>query len=74
LYANMFLFFYSSKPVCVQLPTSAVNVTLLASAAERRGRPAAAAGGRPAAAAVNRYLTPARRSAANPPHATAAVE
>jgi len=62
----MFLFFYSSKPVCVQLPTAAVNVTLLASAAERRGRPAAAA--------VNRYLTPARRSAANPPHAAAAVE
>ena len=33
-----------------------------------------AAAGRPAAAAVSRYLLPARRSAANLPHASSAVE
>jgi len=48
------------KQVCVQLLESAVNVTRLAFAAERR--------------AVDRYLLLARRSAANPPHAAAAVE
>jgi len=47
---------------------SAVNVTLLAFAAERR------AAGRPTAAAVDRHLLLARRSTANPPHAAAAVE
>jgi len=43
-------------------------MTLPASAAERR-----AAAGRPAGA-VDRYLLSARRLAANPPHAAAAVE
>jgi len=43
-----------------QLPTSAVNATLLAFAA--------------AAAAIDRYLPLARRSAANPPHVAAAVD
>jgi len=32
------------------------------------------AAGRPAPAAIDRYLLPARRSAANGPHAAAAVE
>ena len=48
--------------------TSADNVTLLAFAAERR------AAGCPAAAAVDRYLLPAGRPAANPPHASAVVD
>ena len=52
-----------SKQVCRQLHTSAVNVTLLASAAVRR-----------AAAAVDRYLPWAGRSAANPPYRRAAGE
>ena len=63
--------------VCVQLPTSAVNVSLLVLAAERRAATpccGATAPGSPTAAALVRYLLPARRSAANPPHATAAVE
>jgi len=46
------------RQVCVQLPTSAVDVTLLAFAAERR------AAGRPAAAAVDQYPLPAWSSAA----------
>jgi len=57
--------------------TSAVNVTLLAFAAERRAAApycGAVAAGRPAPAAVDRYLLLARRSAANPPHAEATVE
>ena len=41
------------QQVCVQPPTSAVNVTLLALATGRR------AAGRPVAAAVDRYLLPA---------------
>jgi len=51
--------------VCVQLPTSAVNATLLAFAAERRlaGR-----------AATDRYLLPGGRTAANPQQRSAAVE
>jgi len=52
----------------LSLVNSAVNMTLPASAAERR-----AAAGRPAGA-VDRYLLSARRLAANPPHAAAAVE
>jgi len=63
--------------VCVQLPTSAVNVSLLVLAAERRAATpccGATAPGSPTAAALVRYLLPARRSAANPPHAAAAVE
>ena len=49
----------ANKSVCVQLPTSTVNVTLLAFAAERRAAVpccGAAAAGRPATAAVVRYL------------------
>ena len=53
------------QEVCDQLPTSAVDATLLAFAAERRAAPTLAA--------VDRYLLAARRSAANPPHAAAAV-
>jgi len=46
--------------VCVQPSTAAVNVTLLAFAAERRAATAPAA--------VDRYLLPAGRPAANPQH------
>jgi len=46
------------KQVCVQLSTSADNVTLLAFAAERRAT----------AATGDRYLPPAGPTAANPPH------
>jgi len=49
-------------------------VTLLAFAAERRAAAPLLLAGRPAAAAVDRYLLPARRSAANSPHAAVAVE
>jgi len=56
----------------MQLPRSAVNAPLLAFAAERRSA-ASAVGGHPVPAAVDRYLPPVRRSAANPPHAAAAV-
>ena len=61
---------------CVQLPASAVNVTLLACAAERRAAApsSAAAVGRQAAATIDRYLLLARHSAVNPPHAAVAVE
>jgi len=54
---------YKQSQVRVQLPTSAVNVTLLASAAQHR------AARRPTAGAVDRYLLPARHSAANLLHA-----
>jgi len=50
------------EQVCVQLPTSAYNVTLLAFAAERR------AAVYPAAAAT------VGRTATKPPHAAAAVD
>ena len=46
-----------------QLPTSVNNVTLLAFAAER-----------PAATAFDRCILPAGPTAANPPHAAAAVD
>ena len=49
------------KQVCVQLPTSAVNVALPAFAAARR-------------AAIHRYLLPAGPTAANPPRVAAAGE
>jgi len=68
--------FQVERSLC-QLPTSAVNVTLLAFTAERRIAVrccGAATAGRPAAAVVDRYLLPVRRLAANPPHAAAAVE
>jgi len=61
-----------AQHVSLQLHTSAVNATLLAFAAERR--PAAPLLPAPGAAAVDRYLPPARRSAANPLHAVAAIE
>ena len=49
--------------VCVRLPTSAVNVTLLAYAAERRVvAPLLLTAGR---AIIDRYLLPAGRKAAN---------
>ena len=50
---------------------------LLAFAAERRAAATcggAVAAGRPAPATVDRYLLPARRSAANPSHAAAVVK
>ena len=56
------------QQVCVQLHTSAVNVTLLAFAAERRAAApccSASAAGRPAPAAVAQYFPPARRLEAN---------
>ena len=53
------------KQVCVQPPTSAKNVTLLAFAAERRAAERRAA----ACAAVHRYIPPVGPAAANPPHA-----
>jgi len=50
-------------------------VSLLAFAAERNLLLcAAAAAGRPSAAAVDRYLLPARHSAANPPHTRDSLE
>ena len=64
------LIFYNTGP-CAAL---AVSVTLLAFAAERRAAAPLLLAGRPAAAAVDRYLLPARRSAANSPHAAVAVE
>jgi len=51
-------------------------MALPAFAAERRATAlccGAVAAGRPASAALDRYLLPVRRSAANPPHAAAAV-
>jgi len=56
------------QQVSVQPPTAAVNVTLLAFAAERR------AAGRPQPVAADRYLLPSGHQAANPPHAAAAVD
>jgi len=72
------------------LVDSAVDTTLPAFAAERRAAApchstvlrhravapccGTVAAGRPAFAAVDRYFFPARRSAANSPHAAAAVE
>jgi len=51
------------QQVCVEFPLSAVNVTLLAFVAERRRLQH---GAHSAPAAIDRYLLPARRSAANP--------
>jgi len=51
------------KQVCVQLPTSAVNVELPALAVARAGR-----------AAFDRYFLPAGPTAANPLHAAAPRE
>ena len=48
---------------CVRLSTYTVSVTLLTFVAQRR-----------AAAAIDRYLLPARPTAANPPHAGAGCE
>ena len=59
------------QQVCVQPPPSTVNVTLPAFAAERRRL---LQGARSAPAAIDRYLLPARRSAANLLHAAAAVD
>ena len=61
------------EQVCVQLPTSAVNVALPASAAVRRraAAPRCCGTGR---AAIDRYLLAAGPTAANPPHAAAAGE
>jgi len=59
------------------LVNSAVNVTLPASAAERRAAAlccVAVAAWRPTLAVVDRYLLPAQPSVADPPHAAAAVE
>ena len=53
-----------SEQVCVQPSRAALDTTLLAFAAERRGA------GRPLPAAVDRCLLPA----ANPPHAAAAID
>ena len=58
-----------SASLCFSLVNSLVNMTLPAFAAERR-----AAALLLLDAAVDRYLLPARRSAANPPRAAAAVE
>jgi len=55
--------------VFVQLSTPVVNVTLLAFAADRH-----AAVRRSVPAAVDRYLLPAGRPAANPLHASAALD
>ena len=55
----------------------AVNMALPAFAAERRAASSccgAVAAEQPAPSAVDRYLLPAGRSAANPPHAAATVE
>jgi len=61
------------RQVCVQPSTAAVNVTLLAFAADRRAAaaPLLLRAGR---AAIDRYLLPAGSTAANPPHAAAAVD
>ena len=64
----IFHFFYKTPPisfpaygpVCIQLPTSVVNVTLLAVAAVRRS--------------LLQYRLPAGPTAANPPHVAAADE
>jgi len=61
------------KLVCVQLPTSADNVTLLELAAKRHAAVRLAAA-RPAAAAVDRYLLSAGPTAANPPQRHAVVD
>jgi len=74
------------KQVCVQLPTSAVSVTLPTFAAERRpaaplllsactvyyGACCTARLLQARRAAIDRYLLPAERSAANLPHTAAA--
>ena len=59
------------KQVSVQPPPMAVKVTLSAFPAERRRLLHSA---RSAPAAIDQYILPARRSAANPPHAAAAVD
>ena len=55
-----------NKEVSVQLPTSAVNVTLPALAAARCAAIPCCDAGR---TAIDRYLLPAGSTAANPPHA-----
>jgi len=70
------MFLQSFKQVCVQLPTSAVNVTLLVFAAGCRAAArccGAAVAERPAAAVADRYLLLARRAAANPPRTAMAA-
>jgi len=60
------------QQVCVQLPTSAVNVALPAFAAARRAAaPCCCGAGR---ATIDRYLLSAGRTAANPPRAAPAGE
>jgi len=59
--------YFLKEEVCVQLPTSADSVTLLAFAAERRAavrRAAAAPGGR-----HDRSISPARRAHSSKPAA-----
>jgi len=61
----------------LSLVNSAVNRALSAFAAERRAAApccGAVAAGCPESTAFDRYLLPARRSAANPPHTAAAVD
>jgi len=64
------------KQVCVQLHTSAVNMTCshLLLSAVLRPRAATPLLMGATAAVGDRYLLTARRSAANPPHTAAAVE
>ena len=76
----MTLCFHGHKQVCVQPSTAAVNVTLLAFAAERRASLCAVLRRRAplmqccwVPTAVDRHLAPAGHPAANPPHAAAAV-
>jgi len=57
-----------TNQVCVEPPSSALNMTLPAFAAERRRCT------RSAPTAIDRYLLPAGRSAANPQASVAAVD
>jgi len=57
-----------TNQVCVESPSSALNMTLPAFAAERRRCT------RSAPTAIDRYLLPAGRSAANPQASVAAVD
>ena len=60
------------KQVCIQLPTSAVNVALPTFAAVRRAAAPCCCGA--CRAAIDRYLLPTGPTAANPPYAAAAVK
>ena len=64
----------TDEQVWVQIPTSADNVTLLTFAAQPHAAEAPLLLGVQCWAAIDRYLLPARHSAANPPHTTAAVD